>query len=783
LAAQDPPDDSASSPQGPKPEQPAAVPEPSPTPAASAVPAASPAPAAPASRGAPSPLPSPSASPVPPGEEKLAPGEIRIKAETQGGDPSHHWARGFVDLRAGDIRIQGDAADMYEVQKPDGGKKQEAVFVGNVVFLREDERLAGERLTMDLETGKGMFDHARGYVQPGVFVEADSIERIDGDHYRIKGGTFTACTQPDPRWNFSASSAKVHVDDKVVARNVVFRVKSVPSFYMPVFVYPISPDQRASGFLFPHFGTSSQKGFTVGEAFFWAMGRSFDQTFYADHYSKFGWGYGHEFRYMLDSPSNGSFRTYGFRPPGGGKWDYDVNWHALQLFPFKVRASVNARWYSNTAFQQLFQDTLNLASSRTQRAQVNLQRSFSEFTVSLSAEDNRVFYSDQTRINRRGPALRLNRSPKKIGNSNVVIGFETRYEALTKGSDTKLDRYNRFHFSPELSYPIATTFLELNPSVAYDYTSYTRSRDPDTLAATAPGLSRNYFETGLEITGPTFSHVFNNPSGFYSDKFKHTIGPEIDWSYRTAIDNFNAIPKFDGIDQELGTNQVDYALVQRLLAKRPGAGGKPQTWEVLSWRVGQTYYVQINNAQNEFDPNYSSSAFGPGGLPDHNSPLQSQLRIRPTPALAGTFNFEYDVNFKELRTLGFSLNLSGRVGALTANWSRARKLAELASDRILTRDFVRGTAAWHVLPDRLTLDGGVDYDMLNKNVVQSRERVRWDVQCCGFVLQGIQYNFNSRKDHQIRFSVELAGIGNIGSFLGENPVSSRGGFGGPGVGP
>ena len=28
------------------------------------------------------------------------------------------------------------------------------------------------------------------------------------------------------------------------------------------------------------------------------MGRSLDQTFYLDHYSEFGLGFGHEFRYM-----------------------------------------------------------------------------------------------------------------------------------------------------------------------------------------------------------------------------------------------------------------------------------------------------------------------------------------------------------------------------------------------------------------------------------------------------------------------------------------------------
>ena len=35
-------------------------------------------------------------------------------------------------------------------------------------------------------------------------------------------------------------------------------------------------------------------------------------------------------------------------------------------------------------------------------------------------------------------------------------------------------------------------------------------------------------------------------------------------------------------------------------------------YEFFSWRLMQTYYVQIKEGQNDVDPNYSSSAFGPG---------------------------------------------------------------------------------------------------------------------------------------------------------------------------
>ena len=82
------------------------------------------------------------------------------------------------------------------------------------------------------------------------------------------------------------------------------------------------------------------------------MGRSADQTFYADYWSKIGYGYGHELRYVRGAPSRGTFRTYVFDVKGADGLDYDLDWNALQILPGKVKAAVNVRQYSDLLFQQ-----------------------------------------------------------------------------------------------------------------------------------------------------------------------------------------------------------------------------------------------------------------------------------------------------------------------------------------------------------------------------------------------------------------------------------------------
>jgi LPS-assembly protein len=542
-------------------------------------------------------------------------------------------------------------------------------------------------------------------------------------------------------------------------------------------MYPIQSDQRSTGFLFPHFGYSSLRGVNLGEGFFWAMGRSFDQTFYADSYSKFGYGLGHEFRYMLAPPSKGTFKTYAFRPKAGGPWDYDLDWSAVQMLPDKFRATLQVRQYSDLAFQQQIQDSLNLASSRTRRSSLSVSRGFGTIGFQALADSTETFFPESRVVNEHLPSVRLNQSPRKFRKSGLVFQWEARAERLGFGDENRVDRFQRYDMNPHLSRPVSLSFLQMTPEVQLRYTRYGASISDEGL--TGPALDRRYVETSLDLRGPTFSRVFNTPGNFYSDKFKHVIGPEVTWTYRSPVDDFDLIPKFDGVDYNLGTNEVRYALVQRLLAKRPsGRGDKLEAWELLNWRVGQTYYVQIANGQNEFDPNYSSSAFGPGGVPAHLSPLQSRLRFRPTQAFSSNFDLEYDVNFKQMRSLGLSATLSQPRVSLQAGWSRATRLAEAAADRIPTRNTLRGSGRFFVLPSRLRLEGSADYDVLAKNLVQMTGRVRYDVQCCGFIGEVIQSDYNIKQDKQFRFSIELANIGSMGNFMGQAGEEATRGFAG-----
>jgi LPS-assembly protein len=698
------------------------------------------------------------------------PGELRMRAESyEQVEPGHWEARGFVDLRMGAMRIQADRADVRETEDPDGSVSRRIVAEGNVVFIRGTERLAGDRLEMD-GSGRGFLENAIGYVEPGVFVEGRRVERLDDETYRVEGGKFTSCAQPNPRWSFTSSEARIHVDDKIVAKNAVFKVKSVPALYLPYVYYPIRDDNRSTGFLFPSFGYSSTRGYTVGSGFFWAMGRSWDQTFLVDYYSRIGTGFGHELRYRSQSPSRGSFRTYLIRVEDSEELDWDIAWNALQMLPGGVRANVKVRQSSNLLFNSRYQQSFNEITRRTQRWEGALDKDLRLATVSLRVDRRTTYSGDEVRrITGHLPGLLLRRFPKQIGWGGLIFGFNATAEQLEWGNREKVDRWARFDVAPVLRRPLRLSFLEVNPEIRYRYTRYGTSIDvneDEESGLFGDPINREFWEARVGVRGPIFSRVFDTPGFGYSERFKHTIGPELTWTYRTRVEDRSAIPKFDGEDYYVGTNQINYALVQRFYAKRRDRFGKLQPHEFLSWRLMQTYYVQISDGQGNFDPNYSSSAFGPGAKPEHLSPLLSRLDFRPIPQASVGFQLEYDVNFKQIRRTSTLGRWNAQRFNIRGGWSRSVRLSEDPEERIVGSESLRGAGGVEILRNRFWVDGSVDYDMKNKRLWHIGGQARYQIQCCGFVVGYDRYDWNGREERQWRFNIELANIGSTGNFLG-----------------
>jgi lipopolysaccharide assembly outer membrane protein LptD (OstA) len=107
---------------------------------------------------------------------------------------------------------------------------------------------------------------------PDVYFEGELIEKRGPKQYVVTRGHFSTCVQPTPRWEVGGKKFTINLDQYVIATNMVLEVKGVPLLYLPALYYPIHSEGRSTGFLMPSFGTSTFRGTTLSNAFFWAIG-------------------------------------------------------------------------------------------------------------------------------------------------------------------------------------------------------------------------------------------------------------------------------------------------------------------------------------------------------------------------------------------------------------------------------------------------------------------------------------------------------------------------------
>ena len=272
-----------------------------------------------------------------------------------------------VDRPGSDTKIYADDVMMYTGEN-------KAIATGNVVMAQGDNRISAEHAEFNTETGLGTFFNATGFstvkppkTQPSrsgamapppvvgqetvVIFFGEKIEKIGPKKYRITNGGFSTCVQPTPRWDLHAGTVLLNVDHYTMLTNAVLRVKGVPMFYTPFLYYPTKREDRATGFLMPTYGSSSLRGQSIHNGFFWAIDRSQDATFVHDYSSKTGQGVGSEYRYNLGT-GDGNIRAYlddkhdatyvddaGNSNTQAGSRSYQINGSANQLLPFGLRAS------------------------------------------------------------------------------------------------------------------------------------------------------------------------------------------------------------------------------------------------------------------------------------------------------------------------------------------------------------------------------------------------------------------------------------------------------------
>ncbi len=681
------------------------------------------------------------------------PGTITLDAEEQEQvEKGHVRATGYVDIVAGDIRISADRVDFWS-------EEMKVVAEGNVVFQQGDQKIVGDRAEASLIDGTGKFYNAYGNAGSDLFFHGDVVEKVDEDTYVVEHGAFTSCAQPTPRWRFTSGKATVRRDHHVSLHNAFVKVKSVPVFYLPYFYYPINEEGRSTGFLLPQIGNSSIKGFLVSQSFFWAINRSMDATLTADYFGSGGLGGGADFRYVLSGASRGRVESYFLRDKETERQDWQIKSAVNQALPGGFSTITRIDYFSSFAFQQKFEESFERATQRSKRATVNVARSWSTYTLRFLYDRNETSFPTRISFREILPRVSFDSRQNRIGPTPFLFGFRTQASQFSR--DLRQDRfqYQRFDVLPTISYPFtAWPFLTARTSFISRFTHYSqRIVDGQPIE---DSLDRHYNEIRVDMRGPSFFRIFNTPDSGYAERWKHVIEPQLVWSYRSFVDDFAAIPKFDSEDYIPGTNQFSLAIVNRILAKRQiGQSEKSVPYELLTWTLAQRYFFQVDASL--YARQFRTSFFTEDGVHSNYSPITSKVVFRPIGRVSAIWNLEYDVNFKRVRSMTLVGSYAGRSwGSVNGSLSQS---VQLTSGR--ERKNIRGMTNLNVTRSvRVQFESA--YDVAQKELNLFRAGVYYNIQCCGFQAEYTKYQFGNFRDEGLfRVGITLANIGSFGTSL------------------
>ena len=329
------------------------------------------------------------------------------------------------------------------------------------------------------------------YTENPFYIQGERIERLDENTYTVKHGRFTTCDCEAKGWSFSASDAKVELDDKAIARGSVIRFLGVPLFYLPFMGTSIARKPRHTGFLLPHIGTSSLKGTVVGAGFFWAISPSMDLLLGLEDYSLRGLARRAQFRVTPSDSTKLTVDYFGVndkdkvranRAPGQS---LKAVGDAEDFFD-GFRGVADVDYVSSLAFREVYSPTFTEAVNSEAHQIGFVTKEFGAYNFNIYASRYEDFLSAQlvpgnAVIIRKTPEFSFLGMDKQVGESPFYFSFQTSAGALgrTEPGLELPSLSERLDVHPEVTLRLKDFWgFHLTPSAGVDAARYGTSLEP-----------------------------------------------------------------------------------------------------------------------------------------------------------------------------------------------------------------------------------------------------------------------------------------------------------------
>ncbi|HEV7966155.1 MAG TPA: LPS assembly protein LptD [Candidatus Acidoferrales bacterium] len=753
------------------------------------------------------------------------PASVRLEADQQRKEGDIYFADGNVEIQYKNLRLRADHVQ-YNT------KTYEATAHGHVLFDVDTQHLTADSAEFNVQSGAGLFEHARGEVtmehkpnatllvspNPLVF-EAREVRRLDARTYSIEHAWLTVCEPDKPSWKFVTSHATLEVDRTVAMVNSDFQMFRIPLLYFPYASLPAGRNLRKSGMMIPEIADTSVKGFVFGDGYYWAPRDWADLTLGAAYLSRRGWQQNGELRAKPWENVSISAKYFGVIDRGlpvallnaqgkpvldsAGNPETVLEKQGGHSDQFKLDAQLRGGWravadanqLTSLIFQLAFAPTFGEAVNSEVRNTGFLTNNFRGFSVDFAATSYKNFVNAQPQVVedvRAAPEARfssVDQAPWKnlpiyFGGDAFAGAVHRNDEDLVTNSTTGVETVvpgivtptfvERSEIAPRVVVPLHWgPWLGVTTSFTARATSYSSQLVAGSVVNSPVG--RTTGEVNVDLKPPTLERVWQTASG----KWKHTIDPEIEYNYVGGVGQFDRFVLFDEDETLTDTNDFVYSITQRLFHR----SGNGQANDLVSWKIEQAYYFDptfggalVPGTRNVFQALDSITPFAFADEPRHFSPINSDLILSPGARYDAEIRLDYDTVRHRITTSEALLKIrpTENFNFTVAQFSVDNFSVPAPTSDVLqpVANQVRAQLGYGQSNRRgWNTQAGVGYDV-KQNVLQNEfVEISYNGSCCGFSIEYRRLSLGEiRTENQYRFSLNIANIGTFGNLRREEKV-------------
>lgn len=716
-----------------------------------------------------------------------------------------YQARGRVVITQGNRALYADAVDFHAESGEAKAWVTDAPSVSTspvttadpiawdkVYFISGKDRLSGNRIEMNLDTGVGTVYDGRLFIEESHFhIRGDEIQKTGKDSYYVKDDVgFTTCDGDSPDWEITGKDLRVTVEGYGTLKHVAFRAKSIPVLYVPYVLFP-AKIKRQTGLLVPLLLYSDSNGFEYIQPFFWAINESSDATVYEHYMAHRGFKHGLEYRYVLSAESRGTmiydflydeqiddgtssagtsgYRYEGFREDDVNRlnrkrwwfrtkndWDFPAGVHAKldldvvsdqdYLREFDTLYSGYDR--SDDYFLQEFGRGLDDKTDTVRLNQLYVNKSWNQFSLSgdFSWFDDVIAreHDEPDTSLQELPSITLSASKQKIFDSPLYFDGDSNLNHFWRDVGS---RGYTAEVYPRIYYP-TTVFrhFDLEPSVGVRETAWwIEGGDDDPTHPTNELRSRELFDVKVDLS-TEISRVFEVEGG-RTDKIRHAIKPQVVYSYVPDVEQ-DDVPDFVGlVDEE---RKITYSLTNTFTARQTpreasvskSAGGV----QVPPQRHTYREFCRIKLSQS-YDIREASETPPPGVERRPFSDVAGRLELRPWDAFDFVDNITWNPYNGDVTGHDAVLAVKdGRGDRLSIDYQFESDATETVQTELFLKLFHPVSVAWEK-----------EYNLRDKEDVSSTLTFHFEPQCWALLVRYKDDRISNKQEYS--FAVSLYGLG------------------------